>query len=143
MSNDAFIQELEAFKQQIDAEAVTFVKEVTTAMLDQITDTNPLDTGKCTASWTASIGSPVYNEATDITRTNRITRSEAKSRSMATLDAGLAAYQLGDQIYLSNGTNYVSKLENEPGYVKTGDGHALFVAKTQADFAPYVDSKII
>lgn len=142
MNDPIFMQELEQFKQQIEQEAKMFVQEVVEAMLDQITDTNPLDTGKCTASWEASVGSPVYQEATDVTSAVRINRGQAKARSMGTLQLGLINYGLGDIIYLSNGTSYVSRLEMEPGYVKTKDGHANFVEKTSGAFAHLTDSKI-
>jgi hypothetical protein len=113
-----FSKELNEFKQQMIQECEQFSKDITHDILEEITDKNALDTGKCTASWVASIGNAEYQEALDVTPFSRITRGQAKERSMATL-SNIESYKLGNTLYLSNGTSYVSGIEDGTVSVKS------------------------
>lgn len=118
MDDPRFFAELDAVFKQFVRECETFTKDVVGEILDRITTEppigNPFDTGRSVASWTASVGSPIYNEAIDVTENNRISHAEGKSRSMATL-SNLNSYTLGQKLYLANGTSYISELELLPG----------------------------
>ena len=118
MVDTNFLNELNIFEQQMIQECEQFARDVAGEILDEITDTNALDTGRCTASWTASVNNPIYNEATDVTEANRIGRETAKERSLSTLP-NLQQYKLGDTIYLSNGASYVSGIEDGMNSVRS------------------------
>lgn len=138
MQDTQFLKELDDFMLEVNKECEEFGREITAEMLSDLTDQNALDTGRCTASWVASVGTPVYHDAKDITTANTMTRDEAKARSMATL-SNLAAYKLGQPIFLSNGTDYISGIEDGSNSAKS----VAFVTLTSVKFSPVVDSEII
>jgi hypothetical protein len=110
MADVQFLAELAAFELLVNQECEQFEIDVASEILDEINDTNPLDTVNSTARWTASLNSPIYDQASDVTESNRIGRETAKERSLSTLP-NINGYKMGDIIYLSNGTNYISDLE--------------------------------
>jgi hypothetical protein len=131
MNDPLFFMELDAFSDTIDEEVEHFVMDIVRDTLTLITEGNPLDTGRCTASWTASLNMPLYQEATDVTEQHRLDRTQAQERSLQTMP-NIQGYHIGDIIYLTNGTNYVSRLEEDVGYVKTTNGYGHFVSFAKA-----------
>ena len=118
MANERFLQEIDTFREEVQRVCTEQALEVTSNILEEITDVNALDTGKCTASWVANAGSPIFYEARDVTPLNRLSREQAQERAMATM-LNLEDYHLGDTIHLANGTDYVSGIEDGTNSLKS------------------------
>lgn len=118
MANERFVHELDAFLVEVRRVCTEKALDIASNILEEITDVNALDTGRCTASWVANAGSPIFYEARDVTPLTRISREQAQERSMATM-LNLADYTLGDTIHLANGTEYVSGIEDGVNSLKS------------------------
>jgi hypothetical protein len=112
MANAEFIAELDAFEREIDTEirrhVEAFIEEALMAIC--VGNTIVLDTGRSTASWVTSTGSPIFYIAIDVTPTSRLDGVAATVRSLRTLD-NLQGYKLGEPVFIANGNEYVLELE--------------------------------
>lgn len=114
MSNTAFFAELDRIKRELTLEMAQFQIELARKLLEDIIGGegygNPIDTGRSAASWVYSRGTPIFYVASDVSELNRISKEEAKARSMSTL-VNLEGLQLGETFFLANGNKYVEGLE--------------------------------
>lgn len=137
MQDAQFFKELDDFMEEVNKECAAFEVEIVGEMLSDICDVNALLTGRCTASWTASSGSPRYRDARDINDFNKIDRATAKERSMSTL-INIRNHKLGETLYLSNGTDYVSGIEEGVNSRKS----IKFVELTSVKYSHIVQSSV-
>lgn len=93
-----------AFADLVDKEVSKQVRTIALALLNEIIQRSPVDTGRFRGNNTVSIGSPVYSTSVDVDPSG----NEAMSRGMTAL-SGLEPYT---QVFIQNNLPYAERLEN-------------------------------
>ncbi|WP_095058031.1 HK97 gp10 family phage protein [Pseudomonas sp. Irchel s3f7] len=93
-----------AFAVQIDEEVSKRVRNIALALLGEIIEKSPVDTGRFRGNNIVSIGSPVYTSTTDVDPSG----NETIRRGGAVL-SGLEPYT---QVFIQNNLPYAERLEN-------------------------------
>lgn len=93
-----------AFAAQIDEEVSKQVRTIALALLNEIVQRSPVDTGRFRGNNIVSIGSPVYTNTDNVDPSG----GETISRGMAAL-SGLEPYT---QVFIQNSLPYSERLEN-------------------------------
>jgi hypothetical protein len=139
MPDQQFELELDRDAAHFFAEAQHFAPQIAEQVLSSLLDNGPYWSGRSKASWVASLESPVTTEAADVPkRPGGIAEGEARERAMATL-ANLLTFQVGQTIYLTQGTNYLELINSgaHPGSQNVG-----FIEAALAQFEGLIDLQV-
>lgn len=99
-----FKADLKRFDQKVELAVTIVIKETAKSIRNQVAARTPINTGRASASWNASVGTPNFTP-----------KSEAyNSPGSAPMDGNVAlqGFTLGRTIHVANGVHYIGNLNN-------------------------------